>query len=244
MEIRREQAMKSGQLAGIVGVSFVALCTVIAIGCGGGGGSTPPLKVIGAAAKNFPIVGGNRVIVTVQQSGVNVVDASVTFKVGTGTAVAVPYDSMLTAYFLPSPPAMAASDSVTLTVTHDGLIATATVTVPIQPVIASPADGSNQSATADIPVTWNTLSPSPSSVRAQILNGSDTKTGTPWAGTAFFLFPPYTISIPANTLNSAQSGIRLDFNSSNMTISLGSGATTDSYFEADYYANFVSFNTN
>ena len=239
----KENAMAARQVIGVVGVSVLAFSIMMTFGCGGGGGSVPPLKVTGAAANNFPILGTSTLIV-VSQSGTAVDNATVTITVNTGAPQSVAFSGTSGTYARIGSPTMNPGDNITIAVTHDGITATTTVAMPEQPAIVTPAGASTQNAALDIAVTWSAFSTTPDKIMGQILDGTKTVSGNPWTAIGIMVFsPPTQLTISAGTLKTGQTGISLDFDSSNVSIDLGSHSTTDSYFEADYFANSVTFNT-
>jgi hypothetical protein len=242
MEIRREQAMKSGLFAGITGASLVAVIILTALGCGGGGSGPAKLLVTASAGNNVPGF-GTYFLVYVQQGGTPVDNAVVTITVGAGTPQLIDITLIPGTYARLTNPTMNVGDDVTLTVTHDGLTATCTRKMPAQPTVGNPAESSSVDATADTSVTWSGIG-TPDiglGIRAEVA-GAYTQSTAPWIGTAVPLYQTF-ITLPANTLKLNQSTVELQLNTFCGTFVLGDDAETGSYFETANYSVIRTFST-
>jgi len=220
-------------------VALSAVCLAVAgFGCGGGGGgggSAPPLLITATVTSGIPVI--NAVVIChVEQSGGPVNDAIVTVN---STTIPSAGSGNYTNGLMPFPTVINPGDNVILSVSRAGATAGATLLMPEQANITSPASASDQDATASINVQWDALSPTPDTVYA-VISSTYTKSGTDW--TQIVLGTTTTMTIPANTLKTNQTGITLAVSTANLTTSLGAQSQGGSSFST-VYPTTTTFNT-
>ena len=206
--------------------SILAIMLVgsLALGCGGSGDTTTPLKVTAMVA-NVSGLNTTAIAVTVTESGSAVTDAAVTVAGQT-----VPHSSGGD-YVLAYSPAIAEGATVSLSVTRNGVTVSGSVIMPEEPTVTQPVPLSVYDSTLPITVAWNAMSFTPDNVEVGV-DGAYTVSGTTW--TATVPGTATTVDIPAFTLSPGQTDVYVPVIPTNKTQSLGSNAEAGSELTAAF----------
>jgi hypothetical protein len=213
---------------------LVGVATVSVLSCsgGGGGGGGGPVYVLGDVTKGDPAVTPPTdveaaVVVASSASFISdITDATVTVN-------SAGLDFFFIGYLLLSgPPSVNAGEDVTLRVVHGSNTVTSTETMPEQPSISAPTDGTSHDAGSDITVQWGFASTAPDGIYVYVsedytASGSDYYSST-LAGTET------THDIPAGTLKTVTSNIPIEVHFVNSTSSFTGDVISGSAYEVEH----------
>ena len=215
----------------------VATMSVFSCGGGGGGGSVYVLGDVTKGESGTPPsdVGAGVIVASSASIISDITDATVTVN-NAGL------DFFFIGYLLlSSPPAINAGEDVTLKVIHGSNTVTSTETMPEQPSISAPTNGSSHNAGSNITVQWDSASTAPDGIYVYVsedytVSGIDYYSMT-LAGTVT------THDIPGGTLLTGKPDIPIQVHFVNETSSFTGDVISGSVYEVEHMDQ-VTINTN